>query len=72
MNVRPGEEVVIDRDGAHRTRAAYPLPSEAHSAADLLRPLAADNARLSRQVAELEADVAAMTEALQERGRMPR
>ena len=72
MNIRPGEEVVIDRDGAHRTRAAYPLPSEPHSAADLLAPLAADNARLRRQVEALEADVAALADALQARGRMPR
>ena len=72
MNVKPGECYVIDAHGARCTERAYPLPSEPHSAADLLRPLAADNARLRRQVAALEADVAAMAEALQERGRMPR
>ena len=57
---------------------AYPLPSEPHTAADLLRPLAADNARLQREVEALRADVAALQDALRTlaerdagRGRMP-
>ena len=53
MTVRPGECYVIDRDGVTRTQAAYPLPSEPHSAADLLRPLATDNARLRDEVDRL-------------------
>ena len=51
--IRPGESIVIDQDGTRRTQAAYPTPGEAHSAADLLRPLAADNARLRDEVDRL-------------------
>ena len=78
MNIRPGECYVIDANGARCTERAYPLPSEAHSAADLLRPLAADNARLQDEVDRLtvtnEALRIALKRALErerERGRMP-
>ena len=72
MNIRPGERWYIDCNGARCTEVLYPLPADPNAATDLLRPLAADNARLRRQVAALEADVAALAEALQARGRMPR
>jgi hypothetical protein len=62
--MKPGEGFVIDATGTRRTQDAYPQPSEAHSAADLLRPLAADNARLQRRVEQLEADVDALEAAL--------
>lgn len=78
--VRPGECVVIDRDGARCTQALYPTPAEPHSAADLLRPLATDNARLRRErdaLVEQCADLVARVLMLEEQlrlwgGRLPR
>lgn len=70
MNIQPGECWYIGPDGMRCIERAYPTPPEPHSAADLLRPLAADNACLRRQVAALEADVAALAEALQAMGRL--
>jgi hypothetical protein len=42
----------------------YPTPAEPHTTADLLRPLAADNARLQRRIVELEAACEAARELL--------
>ena len=76
--MKPGEGFVIRHDGTRRTRNDYPTPAEPHSAADLLRPLAADNARLRDEVDRLtvanEVLRIALKRALereQARGRMP-
>lgn len=56
----------------------YPTRTEPHTASDLLAPLAADNARLAREVESLRAENAALQDALRAtlarddaRGRMP-
>lgn len=63
---------------AVRKGTLYPTPREPHSAADLLRPLAADNARLrqdceelEQQVVELVARILALEARDATRGRMP-
>lgn len=43
---------------AVRKGTLYPTPREPHSAADLLRPLAADNAQLQRERNAMEARIA--------------
>lgn len=79
MNIKPGEMWEIGPGGARCVERAYPTPSEPHSCADLLRPLAADNARLRaerdalvEQCVEYAARVLVLEARIAALGRVPR
>lgn len=69
MNIRPGECYVVDHNGARCTASLYPtreerLLNDVPVLVARIAELAADNARLQRRVAQLEADVDALEAAL--------